>query len=151
MKKFTLIVALLILATAGLFSQNERGADLRKHVEALVADSLMGRGAGSEGEKMAARYIRKVFNESSVELLYPLPGQDFSLVNSNGDTIRSQNIIGIVEGYDPQLKNEFILIGAHYDHLGFNTVKVNGRDSLTIYRGADDNASGVSVMLEVAK
>lgn len=71
MKKFTLIVALLILATAGLFSQNERGADLRKHVEALVADSLMGRGAGSEGEKMAARYIRKVFNESSVELLYP--------------------------------------------------------------------------------
>lgn len=151
MKKFTLIVALLILATAGLFSQNERGADLRKHVEALVADSLMGRGAGSEGEKMAARYIRKVLNESSVELLYPLPGQDFSLVNSNGDTIRSQNIIGIVEGYDPQLKNEFILIGAHYDHLGFNTVKVNGRDSLTIYRGADDNASGVSVMLEVAK
>ena len=151
MKKLTLIVALLILATAGLFSQNERGLDLKKHVEALVADSLMGREAGSEGERMAARYIEKIFRENHIELLYPSPGQDFSLVNVNGDTIKSQNIIGIVEGYDPKLKNEFILVGAHYDHLGSNVVMMNGKDSLFIYKGADDNASGVSVMLEVAK
>ena len=145
------MVALLFMVTAGLFSQNERIAGLKRHVELLTSDSLMGRGAGTEGERMAARYIERVFAGAEIELLYPSPGQDFSFVNSEGDTLKSQNIIGIVEGYDPQLKNEFILVAAHYDHLGRVNVKIDGKDSTLLYRGADDNASGTAVMLEVAK
>lgn len=151
MKRLSMIVALLLLVTAGLLSQNERAAELKKHVTTLASDSLKGRAAGEEGERMAARYIERVFSENEIELLYPTPGQDFSFVNNSGDTLKSQNIIGIIEGYDPILKNEYVLVGAHYDHLGYVKTKIDGVDSLLLYRGADDNASGVAVMLEVSK
>ncbi|MDD3273286.1 MAG: TonB family protein [Bacteroidales bacterium] len=151
MKRISMIVALLFVVTAGLFSQNERAAELKGHLITLTSDSLKGRAAGTEGERMAARYIERVFKESDIELLYPSPGQDFSFVNDSGDTLKSQNIVGIIEGYDPELKNEYILVGAHYDHLGSIKTKINGKDSLLLYKGADDNASGVAVMLEVAK
>jgi TonB family protein len=150
-KTLKLTIALLLLTTAGLFSQNETGMALRRHAGALTADSLMGRGAGSRGEKIAAAYIGKVFQEAGLDLLYPQPGQDFSIVNSPGDTLHSANIIAVAEGYDPAFKEEFILIGAHYDHLGSYTANINGKDTVLFYPGADDNASGVAVMLEVAK
>ncbi len=65
---------------------------------------------------------------------------------------RAENIIGIVPGSDPVLKNEIIVIGAHYDHLGFGYYGT--RDSSTegqIHHGADDNASGTAVLLQVAR
>jgi hypothetical protein len=64
----------------------------------------------------------------------------------------TQNVIGIIEGSDPVLKNEYIVIGAHYDHLGMGGPNSNSRmpDTIAIHHGADDNASGVSSILEVA-
>ena len=66
---------------------------------------------------------------------------------------RSSNVIGIVEGADPLLKNEFIVIGAHYDHIGYG--KGNSRAEKDthdeIHNGADDNASGVAGLIELAK
>ncbi|MFQ5676821.1 MAG: M20/M25/M40 family metallo-hydrolase [bacterium] len=56
---------------------------------------------------------------------------------------RTQNVLGILEGSDPELRNEVIVIGAHYDHLGSR----NGK----IFNGADDNASGTAGMLEIAE
>ena len=123
---------------------------MRRDVSVLTADSLMGREAGTIYEKKAAMYIQSAFESRGLSLLYPHPGQDFSMVIQSGDTINSQNIVAIVEGWDPVLKDEFIVVGAHYDHLGYTNVKINGRDSLHIFRGADDNASGVAVMLEIA-
>ncbi len=72
---------------------------------------------------------------------------DLNIVKSN-----TQNIIGIIDGSDPVLKNEFIVIGAHYDHLGFGGIGSNSRmpDTTAIHFGADDNASGVALMLDVA-
>ena len=58
------------------------------------------------------------------------------------------NIVGFIEGNDPKLKNEFVIIGAHYDHIGRVSTPVNGDD---IANGANDNASGTTVMSEVAK
>jgi hypothetical protein len=58
-------------------------------------------------------------------------------------TVKTRNIIGIVEGTDPELKDEYIGIGAHYDHIG---VGMAG-----IYNGADDNASGTAALMEIAK
>ena len=136
---------------AGLFSQNSIVTELKSHVVSLTTDSLLGREAGSNGERAAGKYIEKAFAEAGLTLLYPSPGQDFSFVSDKGDTMHSNNIVGIIEGYDNILKNEYILIGAHYDHLGFTRININGKDSLQIYSGADDNASGVAVMLELAK
>ena len=143
----SLLLAALLLAPASLFSQTEIQDALKRHVNVLTADSLMGRRGGSEGEKKAAAYISTRMQEYGLTLIFPGEGQDFSFVSTKGDTIYSRNILGIVEGTDKSLKNEYIVVGAHMDHLGFETIKYNGRDSVMIYRGADDNASGVACML----
>jgi TonB family protein len=124
---------------------------MREDVMVLTADSLMGRGSATIHEYKAARYIEKVFANSGLDLLYPHPGQDFSLLAAGNDTLRSQNVVSIVEGWDPKLKDEYIVIGAHYDHLGYNDLVVNGQVKRQIFRGADDNASGVAVLLELAR
>lgn len=64
----------------------------------------------------------------------------------------TQNVVGFIEGSDPKLKNEFIVVGAHYDHLGLGGVGSGSRmpDTVAVHYGADDNASGVSTMMEVA-
>ncbi|CAN5843829.1 hypothetical protein BH20ACI4_BH20ACI4_18660 [soil metagenome] len=63
----------------------------------------------------------------------------------------SYNVIGIVEGRDAVLKNEAIVIGAHYDHLGKGGRSSLAANSTEIHHGADDNASGVAAMLELAR
>jgi len=83
--------------------------------------------------------------------------QSFSIPGANGyvktsTTIRkftTQNVLGYCEGSDPELKNELLIIGAHYDHIGYKKGVAIGQDS--IYNGADDNASGTSGMMALAK
>src|SRR6185295_9395108 len=62
----------------------------------------------------------------------------------------STNVIGILEGSDPVLKNEAIVIGAHYDHLGHGGEGSLAPRSCEIHHGADDNASGTAGLLELA-
>ncbi len=150
-RRFLLTIALSVLCTTGLFSQTGAVSRMRKDVMVLTADSLMGRGSATIHEYKAARYIEKVFANDGLELLYPHPGQDFSLLTAGNDTLRSQNVVAIIEGWDPKLKDEYIVIGAHYDHLGYNDLVVNGQEKRQIFRGADDNASGVAVLLELAR
>ncbi len=150
-RKFILVITLLTLCVAGLFAQNDAISRMRQDLSLLTADSLMGRGAGTIHESKAARYIEQAFTKSGLTLLYPHPGQDFSLLTDSKDTIHSQNIVAIVQGWDPLLKEEYIIVGAHYDHLGFNKLTIDGKETIQIFRGADDNASGVAVMLEVAR
>lgn len=66
-------------------------------------------------------------------------------------TVDAYNVIGIVEGRDPVLKNEAIIIGAHYDHLGHGGRSSLSPNSSAIHHGADDNASGTSAVLELAR
>ena len=67
--------------------------------------------------------------------------------------VKTQNVIALLEGNDPVLKNEFILIGTHYDHLGIGGRGTSSRvpDTIAVHYGADDNASGVSAMIELAE
>jgi len=64
----------------------------------------------------------------------------------------TQNVIGYLEGSDPVLKNEIVVIGAHYDHLGLGGENTSSRrpDTTAVHYGADDNASGVAGILELA-
>ena len=68
-------------------------------------------------------------------------------------TVQTQNIVGVLPGIDEQLKNEYVVMGAHYDHLGFGGEHSGSRrpDHYEIHNGADDNASGVSIMMELAE
>jgi aminopeptidase YwaD len=66
-------------------------------------------------------------------------------------TVDGYNVIGIVEGRDPVLKNEAIIIGAHYDHLGRGGRSSLSPNSSDVHHGADDNASGTSAIIELAR
>lgn len=133
---------------------------LQKHVDFITADSLKGREAGSRGELAVANYIYDELEEAGVIMLSGRNGEDFYIagsiaqgegIASSKDTIHSRNMIGVVQGYDPVLRNEYIVIGAHIDHLGVMKVTVNGVETEQIYPGADDNASGVATIIELAK
>jgi aminopeptidase YwaD len=67
-------------------------------------------------------------------------------------TVSTQNVVAMLPGKHPQLKNEYIVIGAHYDHLGMGGTGSGSRmpDSIAVHYGADDNASGVAALLEIA-
>ncbi len=78
------------------------------------------------------------------------------IVHATADLIlkkaRTANVIGLIEGNDPVLKNEYILIGGHYDHLGFGGQGSGSRmpDTVAVHYGADDNASGTAMVIELA-
>ncbi len=68
------------------------------------------------------------------------------------EIINTQNVAGIIEGTDEKLKDEFIVIGAHYDHIGLGYYgAINKTDIGQIHNGADDNASGTSALIELAE
>ena len=141
-----LTAAFFLLVTPSLSAQ-VTGGDLptaridrlRQHLYYLASDSLQGRGSGSEDAHKAAAYIQAQYEAMGVE---PYQGEwkhTFEKRNI-GDFI---NIVGVIPGNDPVLKDEYIVLGAHYDHLGVKN------DS--IYNGADDNASGSTALIEIAR
>ena len=82
----------------------------------------------------------------------PLNGVTLSVsINITRHEVAAANVVGILDGSDPQLKNEAIVIGAHYDHLGFGGEGSLAPRSGEIHHGADDNASGVAGLLELAR
>lgn len=77
------------------------------------------------------------------------PNKTISLnISVKTENLRSQNVIGVLEGSDPILKNEYVAIGAHYDHIGINP-NAPGEDK--IWNGADDDGSGTSAVLAIAE
>jgi len=121
------------------FTDSDRIAEIMDY---LASDALQGRDSGSEGIEMAAKFIEGHFGSHGVKPYYG--SYRDSLSNFEPP---AYNIIGIVEGNDPELKDQYILIGAHYDHIGLGKV-VNGDE---IANGANDNASGTATVMEFAR
>ncbi|MGS2764613.1 M20/M25/M40 family metallo-hydrolase [Sinomicrobium sp. M5D2P9] len=117
--------------------------DVRDALEFLASDELEGRDSGSPGIEKAAQYIEKVFADHRVKPY-------FSSYRDTLDNFKepAYNVVGYVEGNDPELKKEFIIIGAHYDHIG---IQEQGEGDDVIANGANDNASGTTGVLEMAK
>ncbi len=119
--------------------------DVRPHVEFLASDELQGR-SGAQA-LVAANYIRTRFEKLGLKAVFaednyfqPIPGRK----DEDGKPrIFGRNVAGWIPGSNPALRDEFVIISAHYDHLGVRNGKV--------HPGADDNASGVSMLLEVAR
>ena len=117
--------------------------ELRKHVEFLADDTLEGREAGSRGGQAAATYLTKEFARQGLGTA----GENQSYFQGFNGSCR--NILGMLEGSDPKLKEQVILLGAHYDHVGYGRRGNSYGPFGYIHNGADDNASGVSGLLEI--
>lgn len=163
MRKFILYISAIFLPVLSAFGQY-RGSDvykelydsdvvsvMRTHVAELSAASLEGRKAGSEGEMAAAEYVADMFKKYGVELLSPKGGELFGIKSEAGDTLTSRNIIGYVQGYDKDLRNKYIVVGARLDNLGTMTMTVDGKPVERIFYGANGNASGLAMLVELAR
>lgn len=126
-------------------------------VRYLADDALAGRLAGSAGERCAGDYIAGEFAKARLRAA----GDDgtffqsvslASTLNPHAAGGTGRNVIAALDGADARLKDEWIVIGAHYDHLGDggNPSSLAPADK-GIHNGADDNASGVSVVLSAAR
>ncbi len=148
----TAISLLILFCAAALVAAQNFSVEpaLRHHISYLSAEELQGRKAGTAGESLASDYVYRALRDAGVTMLCDEAGQDFSIADSAA-TLHSCNIVGIVEGYDRRLRDEYIVVGAHMDGLGALTVTVNGRPQKRVYPGADDNASGVATLLELAR
>lgn len=130
---------------------SETAAAMRTHVREIASEKNAGRKPGSEGEKNAAEYLYNVLEAYGVEMLSPSSGDEFGIAQSETDTLVSRNVVGFVQGYDPKLRDRYILVGARIDNLGVNEMTVDGTTDRQIYYGANGNASGVAVMAELAR
>ena len=140
MKRYFLSIIGLVVIIPVITAQIALKERLAKHVYTLASDSLKGRKAGSPESRKAAAYIVNQWEEIGIA-----PYREDSYYQDFRDQFR--NIIGILQGSDPALQDEFIVIGAHYDHIGF---KIQDEEEV-IYNGADDNASGIAVLIELSR
>ncbi len=163
---FLAVSACGFLDTIGFESRPTR---VQRLLSSLAADSMAGRSIGTLGSQMAARLIATEFDAAgvapagtsgyvqeiaAVRLTLPSGGARVvtaeaadTFPDSAKEFISDRNLIGIVHGSDPTVADEVIVVGAHFDHVGV------GRpvDGDSIYNGADDDASGVVAVLEVAR
>ena len=162
------LLPLFIGLSFTMFSQNNvkyaetiNTTDLEKHLTVLASDSLEGRETGQKGQKMAADYIMNHFKNIGVPpYKWNTYYQHFRVKNGRhtckcddcdidflkkilgaNKWIKGENVLAYIEGTD--LKEELIVITAHYDHLGIHEGKV--------YNGADDDGSGTVAAMEIAE
>ena len=145
---------------------------LRRPLSVLAADSLMGRRTGEPGATVAAYFLAEELRLAGVApafpsagdgvegFLQPVPlaidadgrlrlvsGAEASSLPEGSRRVEGFNVVGVVRGSDPTLRGEAVVVGAHYDHVGVGEAV----DGDSIYNGADDDASGVVTVLEVAR
>lgn len=120
-------------------------ADLRRHAERLADDTLEGREAGSRGGQAAGHYLGREFQR------HGLAGGASPRGYYQTFSAQYRNILGMLEGSDAHLKDEVIVIGAHYDHVGYGNAQNSYGPTGYIHNGADDNASGVAGLLEIVE
>ena len=130
---------------------SETVTSLKKHVSTVSAAVMEGRKAGSEGEKMTAEYITEVLKGYGLDILSGQSGDPFGIRQENGDTLTSRNVCAFIHGGDKSLRDRYIVIGARMDNLGTGTMTVDGKTVEKIYYGANGNASGVAMLLELAR
>ena len=162
MKSFYTSLLLTLVINSIIYSQEYNSNKLIADIEYLSSDQLEGRFPGTKGEKAAAQYIAKRFKDLKLTSLSNNYLQNFSFKQPNNphdelefderekDQINAINVIGYLNNN----KENTIIIGAHYDHIGYGgiySLDSKGMDKNTIHNGADDNASGVALLLNLAE
>src|SRR6266702_233176 len=130
---------------------------MKADVEWLASPEREGRGAGSRGLDAAATYIADRFERLGLSPLTPgARGDDryfqhFNMTGETGEPLPARNVIGVLPGANPALNGQALIVSAHYDQLGFGWPDARAGAKGQLHPGADDNASGVAVMLELAR
>ena len=146
---------LLFLASCTINSQSNSekysisADELENWVSFLASDEMKGRSNGSPEMEEAAEWLALKFNEFDIKPVYA-DGKlirPYTFQSRRGDSIDERNVVGIIDGTDPEMKDEYIIVTAHFDHVGIR----RPIDNDSIYNGADDNAAGTCTLLGVAK
>jgi len=142
-----LILTLMLVAVMAYAAIIVSSPRMMETIKYLASDELKGRGLGTPELDRAAEYIARRLEEEGL-----LPGGDrngwFQEWTDPELKLRMRNVVGILPGKRPELTGQSVVVGAHYDHLGM----FGDRKKMLhqIHPGADDNASGVAVLLELA-
>lgn len=174
MKKTGLLLASMLLAASSVWGETPEKKGLQSinqltaeaHIGFLASDHLEGREAGFRGGRIAGDYIVAHLKSLGIEPVggsyyHPFeayhaerqkkgmrwqvePDSIAALKNGVHQKLSLNNVLGMIKGKNP---NEYVIVGAHYDHLGIDPML----DGDQIYNGADDNASGVSAVLQIAR
>ena len=144
MKK--IVLSLMIVVAFNCRATNDfdniTSDEINSIVSFLASDELQGRDTGSQGIETAAKYIEDYFVNIGVKPYYETYRDTYKIKE-----IDAFNVIGVLEGKDPVLKNEVVILGAHYDHVGYRVKPFEG-DS--IGNGANDDASGTATVMALA-
>ncbi|MFB3854765.1 MAG: M20/M25/M40 family metallo-hydrolase [Vicinamibacterales bacterium] len=126
---------------------------IMEHVSWLANPAREGRVPGSEGHEAAAKHIADRFKAAGL-----LPGgeggsyfQSFTMQGPDGKPHIVANVVGYIQGTKTDWEGQSVVVSAHYDHLGRGWPDVHKGDEGKVHPGADDNASGVAVLLELAR
>ena len=155
----------LALATlagcAGVRGGASVGADsaaIRRDIAYLASDALEGRGTGTAGNDSAAAYIGRRYAALGLRPMSPGYDQPFvarSIALAHAglpSELPTQNVVALLPGRDPALRGQYVVIGAHFDHLGRSAQGAQDPEAKDAIRnGADDNASGTAAVLELAR
>jgi len=117
---------------------------LLRHSTQLTDKRMEGRGLGSKGLRQSALYIADQFRIAGLQPLNGTYLQYWQDSLAGYGNMEMANVVGMIPGVNRALSAQPVVLGAHYDHLGIDA------DSGEIYPGADDNASGISILIEVA-
>lgn len=148
-------------------------AALQRDVRYLASDALEGRGTGTPGNDSAAAYIARrfatlglapAFPQSDARVcarpsvcdrrfLQPFVARSVAAAHAGlSGELPTQNVAAVLRGSDPALRDEYVILGAHFDHLGRSTFgALDPEAANAIHNGADDNASGTAAVLELAR
>lgn len=132
-------------------NESEVVTSMRTHARYLSSAALEGRAAGSEGESDAAVYVTEALSGYGLDVLSGKSGELFGLKGEKGDTLRSHNVISFIPGYDRDLKGKYVVISARLDNLGTSTVNIDGVQVGKTFYGANGNASGLAMLIELAR
>lgn len=156
-RKICLFIAFISLGT-DLFAQNKQDVvlqamesistqELKNHLNTLASDEMEGRKTGENGQKKAAAYLREFYKRNGIEA-FPGTHDYFQKVPSEAmqrmfspKLNDSENVIAYIKGSEKP--DEYVVISAHYDHVGIANSE--------IFNGADDNGTGTSAVLEIAR
>jgi hypothetical protein len=154
MKRSIYFLLLIMASGYGCQAQEFDARVIRDHIKTLADDSFQGRGTGTAGEKAAATYIISAFKKLGLQpkgdhgtylQAFPFKGG----AHGEGEAGNAANIVGYLDNKAATT----VIIGAHYDHLGTDgqNSSLDANPQHKIHNGADDNASGVAGVIELAR
>ena len=152
MRNVTIVLCIMSFMTVFAGSAGAQAAiepeGMMETVKSLSGAEFMGRGVGTPELDKAAAFIASRFEAVGLLPGGPANGSWFQEWTDPESKARMRNVVGILPGRNPELARESVVIGAHYDHLGMTGASKENAGKM--HPGADDNASGVAVLLELA-